>query len=141
IGYVTRDDSFMNTAERRNSALPTVEEMEQVRMVLRRFRGSATARENLFKPLKKWFEDMGFEFDGLELKVPDMSVDGTPLRRTRERYGYRYDVPLAERNAFADKQRTAREAQRRRVSEYTRRSRLSPAQRAREDLNLARKVE
>src|SRR5690606_11086262 len=65
----------------------------------------------------------------------------TPLRYSRENYGYRYDVPASERTDYADKQRAARETQRRRVKDYTRRAGLTPAQRAWEDLNLARKGE
>lgn len=142
IGYMTRDDSFYSTAERRaSSALPTVEEMNQVRAVLKRFRGSATARKNLFGPLKQWFMDMGFEFDGHDLKVPDMSVDGSPLRYNRQRYGYRYDVPASERTAYADRQKQQRAAAAALRNERIRRARLTPAQRAREDFNLARKIE
>jgi hypothetical protein len=114
--------------------------MQQVRAILKRFRGSATAREYLFAPLKTWFENKGFKFDGLDLIVPDMTVGNSPLRYSRERYGYHYDVPAAERTAYEDAQKAKRKYERYLAPARARYAAMSPAQRAREDYNLARKV-
>lgn len=143
IGYVTRDSSLANVpVERRGLGyVPTFTEMRNLRYALRKFK--ATDKEQLYKPLKRWFEEYGYKFDpegDLVLaknagqydymrptKVLEQGRDamrGAPLN-------YNQKVALVERrrlNAIKDKERARRNA-------------LTPKQRAREDLTLANRIE
>ncbi len=145
IGYVTRDTSLANLAvERRGLGyVPTFAEMRNLRYALNDFQ--QTDRENLYKPLKRWFEEYGFKFDDKGALVLARNaaqfeyVNETQLlRKARDASGFR-NAPLNY------KQKLALEKQRRKQAlidkERARRAKLSPRQRAREDRSLANKIE
>lgn len=146
VGYVTRDTSALNMAGEMRALgyVPSRQEMEKLRLAMQRFRGSPTAREDLLKPLKRWFQELGFVFDGAVLDI-DASLAGLTetrlLQKLRNRVGFEYtETPQErrqrERNAMVDKQ-LAKDEQ----TEMIRRARLTPEQRLREDRKAAVKAE
>lgn len=145
IGYVTRDTSLANIPmERRGLGyVPTFTEMRNLRYALRDFKQSD--REQLYKPLKRWFEEYGFKFDAegdlvLAKNAAQFEyINETQLlRKARDAAGFRN--PELNYN-----QKIAREKARRKQAlidkERARRASLTPKQRAREDRQLADKIE
>lgn len=143
IGYVTRDTSLANLAiERRGLGYrPTFTEMRNLRYALRDFK--RTDREQLYEPLKRWFQDYGFKFDAngdlvlarnaaqFDYMIPDRVLEN-------ERSAFR-NAPLnanQKRAAWLRKRRDDMIAK-----ERARRAKLTPAQRRREDLILAARIE
>lgn len=93
---------------------PTLREMQGLRFALRMFRSKDVTRTGIFKPMKRWFGDLGFKFDGQDLLVkkgmfsgPEQRLTELPetallslARRRFSRYeldtGYRPNVPARE---------------------------------------------
>lgn len=73
---------------------PTLQEMNGLRFALRLFRAKEATREALFKPLKRWFGDLGFKFDGQDLVVKKSAFEGPEQR-----------LPLSDRALLAQARR------------------------------------
>lgn len=146
IGYVTRDSEMWNySSERRGLGKPpSLKELEGLKFALKRFKYTKTARADLLKPLKRFFEEYGYKFDESdELIVPKDSTytDTALLRAARDKTGYRYVETPAEREANEQRARNRADMIRRRAAETRRRAVLTPKQRAAEDRQLMRALE
>lgn len=143
IGYITHDTSLANIpSERRGLGyMPTFAEMRNLRAALKSFK--TEDKENLYKPLKRWFEDYGYKFD---------ENGDLVLAKNAAQFDYARPEKLLEndREAFRNaplnyNQKVAAEKARRRNAmlskERARRAALTPAQRRREDLTLANRIE
>lgn len=73
---------------------PTFQEMNNLRFALRLFRSKDATREALFKPLKRWFADLGFKFDGQDLAVKKSAFEGPEQR-----------LPLSDHSLLAQARR------------------------------------
>jgi hypothetical protein len=143
IGYVTHDTSLANIASERRGLgyVPTFSEMRNLRYAMKDFK--KTDREQLYKPLKRWFEEYGFKFD----------EDGDlKLAKNAAQFDYIQPDSVLEndRSAFRNaplnySQKVKAEAARKRKlmidRERARRAALTPAQRRREDITLANRIE
>jgi hypothetical protein len=143
IGYVTHDTSLANIASERRGIgyVPTFSEMRSLRAALQSFKKED--REQLYKPLKRWFEDYGFKFgeDG-DLVLAKSAAQFDFIQPTQ--------VLENDRSAFRNaplnyNQKVAAEKLRKNKTminaERARRAALTPAQRRREDLTLANRIE
>ena len=121
--------------------VPTFSEMRSLRATLKSFK--TEDREQLYKPLKRWFEDYGFKFDDsgdLVLAKNAAQFDYVQPSKVLEndRSAFR-NAPLNYNQKVA-----AQEARKRKAmidTERARRAALTPAQRRREDLTLANRIE
>lgn len=113
IGYTTRDAApFIYSVERRGLGYkPTLQEVEDLKFALNRFRLAPTTREDLYKPLKRFFQDFGFKFDESGLIVPmnaqgkfEYSNEADLLRKMRNKASFQ--------NSLSPEQRAAEEARR-----------------------------
>lgn len=143
VGYVTRDTSLSGVPmERRGLGyIPTFNEMRKLRYALQDFK--KTNNKELYKPLRDWFTEFGYKFDDagdLVLAKNAAQFDYVQptkvMARSREAMqgaplNYNQKVALENRrrlNAVKDKERSRRNA-------------LTPAQRRREDMTLANRIE
>lgn len=140
IGYTTRDAAPWNYAiERRGlGAVPTLKEMQDLAFALKRFRGGANTRIDLFDPLKRFFTEFGFKFDGQDLVIPmkdgklDYNNETDLLRKMRDRFAYNHPLTAEERAAESDVRRKRREAEEFERAESVRKAALTDEQRAAE---------
>lgn len=143
IGYVTHDTSLANIASERRGIgyVPTFSEMRNLRATLKAFKSED--RDQLYKPLKRWFEDYGFKFD---------DSGDLMLAKNAAQFDYMQPSKVLEndRSAFRNaplnynQKVAAQEARKRKImfdTERARRRALTPAQRRREDLTLANRIE
>jgi hypothetical protein len=143
IGYVTHDTSLANIASERRGLgyVPTFTEMRNLRYAMRDFK--QTDKEQLYKPLKRWFEEYGYKFD----ENGDLT-----LAKNAGQYSYMQPEKVLEhdRTAFHNaplnyqQKIAAQRAKKNKAvldTERARRRALTPAQRRREDLTLANRIE
>lgn len=138
IGYTTRDAAPWNYAiERRGlGATPTLQEMQGLGFALKRFRSAASTRIDLFDPLKRFFSEFGFKFDGNELAIPmkngelDYDNEATLLRKMRDRFAYNHPLTPEERTAEVATRRQREATAQFARDEKARQSNLTPEQRA-----------
>lgn len=143
IGYVTHDTSLAGVASERRGLgyVPTFSEMRNLRATLKSFK--TEDREQLYKPLKRWFEDYGFKFDNngdLVLAKNAAQFDFVQPSKVLEndRSAFR-NAPLNYNQKVAAEK--ARKHKLMLDTERARRRALTPAQRRREDLTLANRIE
>src|SRR5262245_7840755 len=121
--------------------MPTFAEMRNLRAALKSFK--TEDKENLYKPLKRWFEEYGYKFD---------ENGDLVLAKNAAQFDYMRPEKLLEndREAFRNaplnyNQKVAAEKARKTKAmldkERARRAALTPAQRRREDLTLANRIE
>src|SRR5262245_52832101 len=121
--------------------MPTFAEMRNLRAALKSFK--TEDKENLYKPLKRWFEEYGYKFD---------ENGDLVLAKNAAQFDYMRPEKLLEndREAFRNaplnyNQKVAAEKARKTKAildtERARRRALTPAQRRREDLTLANRIE
>lgn len=140
IGYTTRDAAPWNYAiERRGlGATPTLQEMQGLAFALKRFRSSADTRIDLFDPLKRFFSEFGFKFDGSELVVPvkdgqlDYDNEAALLRKMRDRFAYNHPLTAEERTAESQNRKSKEDIAQADRNESTRKASLTDEQRAAE---------
>jgi hypothetical protein len=143
IGYVTFDTSLANVASERRGLgyVPTFAEMRNLRYALRDFK--ATDKEQLYKPLKRWFEEYGYKFDAsgdLVLAKNAAQFDYTqPESVVLQGRDAMRNAPLNFNQKVAA--RKARQMKAVLDKERARRAALTPAQRRREDRVLANRIE
>lgn len=144
IGYLTHDTSLANVeVERRGLGYePTFNEVRNLRFALREFK--QTNKEDLYKPIKRWFSEIGFKFDAdgdLVLAKNAAQYDSSDFKQAAEER-----TRAAFRNAPLNYTQKMKAAARKKLDEFLsgerkRRAGLTTKQRNLEDIRLANKIE
>lgn len=142
IGYTTNDSGFANVSSERRGLgyIPTFTEMRQVRTALNAFR--EIDKKEMYTPLRRLLRGLGFKFDekgDLVLAKNAADYDYMPPPVEVGKASTRIGTELNHNQKVA-----AQQAKRMKAlldAERTRRAKLTPAQRRRENLSLLRKLE
>ena len=161
VGWVTHDTSLVPQASERRGLgySPTFNEMRNLRHALQALKQEEA---ELYTSLRDWFETFGYKFDkNGDLLLTKGLTEPSPTTgersiiygaETAQEYQYVQPPPLARyaRAAFHHRPLNANQIRRgmqlkwmakRKAAERARRAALTPAQRRREDLSLAKGIE